>query len=216
MMCWQRQIWLLGLGCLLSWNLQAEIFKYVDASGRLYYTDKPMSAPYRLVKHWASDPSIPTSGQTQSASVVSGNLQKKKAHYAALIQTVAQQAQISPELLHAVVQAESSYNSKAKSHAGAMGLMQLMPATAKRYSVANIWDPKSNLTGGAHYLRDLLQLFGQNLQLALAAYNAGENAVKKYGNQIPPYPETKNYVRKVLRVYQQNLAKTAQANRSAK
>jgi soluble lytic murein transglycosylase-like protein len=76
--------------------------------------------------------------------------------------------------------------------------MQLMPGTAKRYRVKDIWDPADNLRGGARYLRDLLDMFDNDLRLALAAYNAGENAVIKYGNRIPPYPETQRYVRKVL------------------
>jgi soluble lytic murein transglycosylase-like protein len=118
-----------------------------------------------------------------------------------LIRKVAKKAKLSPELLHAVIQAESSYNPKAKSSAGAVGLMQLMPGTASRYGVTNIWDPSQNLEGGARYLRDLLDMFKNNLRLALAAYNAGENAVKKYGNRIPPYPETQKYVRKVLDFY---------------
>ncbi len=103
-----------------------------------------------------------------------------------------------PELLHAVIRAESAYQPNALSHAGACGLMQLMPATAKRFKVQNIWDPAENIEGGATYLRFLMDLFGNDLRLALAGYNAGENAVKRYDNQIPPYSETQNYVRKVL------------------
>ena len=124
-----------------------------------------------------------------------------KKQYVPMIKRVAKKAKLSPELLHAVVQAESAYNPKAKSSAGAMGLMQLMPGTASRYGVANAWDPSQNLEGGARYLRDLLDMFKNNLRLALAAYNAGENAVIKYGNRIPPYPETQKYVRKVIDFY---------------
>jgi soluble lytic murein transglycosylase-like protein len=111
---------------------------------------------------------------------------------------IARQHDLYPELLHAVIRTESAYNPAALSSAGAVGLMQLMPGTAKRYGVPDIWDPVENLRGGARYLRDLLDLFGNDLRLALAAYNAGENAVIKYGNRIPPYPETQRYVRKVL------------------
>ena len=84
------------------------------------------------------------------------------------------------------------------SSAGAIGLMQLMPGTAARYKVGDIWEPAANVRGGAAYLRDLLDMFDQDLRLALAGYNAGEGAVMKYGRQIPPYPETQQYVRKVL------------------
>ena len=101
-----------------------------------------------------------------------------------------------------MVRAESAYRSDAVSSKGAVGLMQLMPGTAERYGVTDRRDPAQNLRGGTEYLRDLLQMFDNDLQLALAAYNAGENAVIKYGNQIPPYNETQNYVRKVIRFYQ--------------
>jgi soluble lytic murein transglycosylase-like protein len=92
-------------------------------------------------------------------------------------------------LLHAVISVESSYNPKAVSKAGAAGLMQLMPGTAKRYGVADAFDPAQNLRGGANYLRDLLKLFDSDVSLALAAFNAGEDAVMRYGNRIP-YRET--------------------------
>jgi soluble lytic murein transglycosylase-like protein len=106
---------------------------------------------------------------------------------------------VSSDLLHAVIRAESAYVSNARSTAGACGLMQLMPETARRFKVRDIWDPQDNIHGGAAYLRFLLDLFDNDLSLALAGYNAGENAVIKYGYQIPPYPETETYVRRVLR-----------------
>jgi soluble lytic murein transglycosylase-like protein len=83
--------------------------------------------------------------------------------------------------------------------------MQLMPGTAERYGVSDAYDPRQNLRGGARYLKDLLALFKYDLKLALAAYNAGEGAVKKYGNEIPPYPETQNYVKKVMGHYRKNM-----------
>jgi soluble lytic murein transglycosylase-like protein len=82
--------------------------------------------------------------------------------------------------------------------------MQLMPDTARRYGVKNAYDPQQNLRGGAEYLKDLLKLFEYDIKLALAAYNAGENAVFKYGKKIPPYPETQNYVKKVLNAFERN------------
>ncbi len=99
-----------------------------------------------------------------------------------------------------------AYDHNAVSRAGAVGLMQLMPATARRYGVADRRDPSANIIGGTRYLRDLLEDFDRNLQLALAGYNAGENAVKKYGYQIPPFPETRDYVRKVLKLYSQEIS----------
>jgi soluble lytic murein transglycosylase-like protein len=100
-----------------------------------------------------------------------------------------------------VIRAESGYNSTAVSHAGAGGLMQLMPGTAERYGVRDRFDPAQNLRGGATYLRDLMQMFDDNLPLALAGYNAGENAVINNGYKIPPYAETREYVKRVLQYY---------------
>jgi soluble lytic murein transglycosylase-like protein len=96
---------------------------------------------------------------------------------------------------------ESSFKPRAMSHKGARGLMQLMPGTAARFGVSNIWDPKQNIEGGARYMRFLLDLFGGDIKLALAGYNAGEGAVMKYGYQVPPYNETQEYVRRIGRRY---------------
>lgn len=130
---------------------------------------------------------------------LSASMAERRAQYRALIEHTARQHGLWPELLHAVIRAESGYRPDAVSVAGACGLMQLMPETAARFEVRDIWDPAENLRGGARYLRFLLDLFGQDLRLALAAYNAGENAVRRYGNQVPPYPETQEYVVRVLR-----------------
>ena len=102
---------------------------------------------------------------------------------------------------HAVISAESGYNPGAISRAGAKGLMQLMPDTARRFGVQDIMDPAQNIHGGVKYLRQLLTMFNGNLELTLAAYNAGENAVIRNGNRIPQYAETVNYVPKVLDFY---------------
>lgn len=108
---------------------------------------------------------------------------------------------IEPLLLFSVMRQESTFQSQAVSPKGARGLMQLMPATAARFGVKNIFDPEQNIHAGAQYLRFLLDLFDGNVSLALAGYNAGEGAVKKYGYAVPPYPETINYVRKIKRRY---------------
>jgi len=121
--------------------------------------------------------------------------------FAPLVSSVAREYRLEPALLHAVVTVESGYNPGARSPKGAAGLMQLMPDTARRYAVRDIWDPRQNLDGGARYLRDLIGLFDGNLSLALAAYNAGEAAVIQHGNRIPPYPETRGYVPRVLQQY---------------
>lgn len=121
-----------------------------------------------------------------------------KRKYADLIAKAADKHQVDAKLLHAIVQAESAYDATAISSAGAVGLMQLMPGTARRFGVANSRNPYQNIDGGARYLKHLLRLFDSDLNLAVAAYNAGENAVIKNNNAIPPYSETRHYVKEVL------------------
>lgn len=130
-------------------------------------------------------------------------IRANKRRFTPLISEVAKLYRLETALVHAVVAAESAYDPNAVSVAGAVGLMQLMPQTAQRYGVKNRRDPHQNVLGGVRYLRDLLLQFNE-LSLALAAYNAGEKAVVKYGHRIPPYPETQDYVRKVLNYYQKN------------
>lgn len=127
----------------------------------------------------------------------------KKTLYDPLVNHIARNYGLDSALLHAVISVESKYNPNAVSPQGARGMMQLMPRTAKRYGVTNAFDPAQNIDGGAHYLRDLLQMFDNDLVLALAAYNAGESSVAKYGNRIPPFLETSHYVPKVLSYYRQ-------------
>lgn len=204
-----RGLMLLSL-FFLPLTVGADIFKYVDANGKVYFTDTPLTkkglrlewkrtaqkiARENGAKVIAMGRSRPAAPAVPAKSVRSS---KRRAEYAPMIALIARQQNLHPELLHAVVRTESAYDPSALSSAGAMGLMQLMPGTAKRYGVRDAWDPLDNLRGGARYLRDLLDLFDNDLRLALAGYNAGENAVKKYGNRIPPYPETQRYVRKVL------------------
>ena len=110
---------------------------------------------------------------------------------------------IDPALIHAVITVESKHNAKASSVKGAYGLMQLMPATAQRFNVRDKQNTKQNILAGAQYLRELLTAFNGDLNLSLAAYNAGPGAVHKYGGRIPPYKETLEYVPKVLRYYRQ-------------
>jgi soluble lytic murein transglycosylase-like protein len=115
-----------------------------------------------------------------------------------LIGEVAAEVQIAPELLHAVIAAESNYNSRAKSSKGAIGLMQLLPATAQRFGASDPYVARQNVMAGASYLKWLLALFQNDLELVLAAYNAGEQAVLRAGSRIPPYPETMAYVPRVM------------------
>lgn len=121
--------------------------------------------------------------------------------FSAIIDRAAYVHGLDPWLLHAVIRAESAYNPLAQSSKGAIGLMQLMPDTAARYGVRDPWNPEENIYAGARYLRDLMGMFGSDVRLAVAAYNAGEGNVQKYGNQIPPFEETRGYVSKVLDFY---------------
>jgi hypothetical protein len=116
--------------------------------------------------------------------------------FADLISTVAASHNVDARLVHAVIEQESNYQARARSKKGARGLMQLMPATARQYGVANSYDPKSNLEAGVRHLKDLLSRL--ELPLALAAYNAGEGTIRRYGG-LPPFPETQSYVRNILR-----------------
>lgn len=124
-----------------------------------------------------------------------------KAHFDSLINDVAQAYGVDSALLHAVVTVESRYNPSARGPNGAAGLMQLMPGTARRYGVTNVFDPEQNLRGGARYLRDLLEKFGSDVSLAVAAYQAGELNVLRYKNSVPPFRTTMDYVSKVLGYY---------------
>jgi soluble lytic murein transglycosylase-like protein len=117
--------------------------------------------------------------------------------YDVLIEAAARKYNISGNIIKAVIKAESGFNSTAVSKVGAMGLMQLMPDTAEALGVRDAFDPRENIDGGARYLKNMLSEFGGDLELALAAYNAGPNSVKKYGG-IPPYEETQNYVRRIM------------------
>lgn len=124
-----------------------------------------------------------------------------KKEYDGIVNTAAQKYDIPPELIHSIIRAESNYDFQAVSPKGAAGLMQLMPETAKVYRVKDVFDPLENIEGGVRYLNDLIKLFNRNTGLVLAAYNAGQEAVRKYGG-IPPYPETREYIKRVMHSYQ--------------
>ena len=182
------------LCCLLLYcqSASAEIYKYVDHRGRTVFTDTPRSVNYVKVdlkpKAWVD----PTPGLGLAI------LRDRADKYRSYIEQASRQFRLPRSLLEAVITVESAYDAAAVSPAGARGLMQLMPATAERFGVRNSFSPHENILGGSRYLRYLMNLFDGNLSLVLAAYNAGEGAVMKYGNAIPPYTETRNYVRKVM------------------
>ena len=171
------------------------IYKYVDAEGVAHFTDKPDSRRYQLVD-------LTPKGLTRSGDRYDPALLTRATQYDAIIESEAKSAGVEPNLLRAVIVVESGFNSRAVSKRGAVGLMQLMPETATRFGVSNRYDPRQNVRGGALYLGFLINRFSQNVRLALAAFNAGEDAVDRNAGQIPPFIETLEYVPKVLKIYQ--------------
>lgn len=168
----------------------ADFYSYVDEKGVHHYTNiPPTDKKYKL--KW----------RTKKASVKPNGIYNYPKSYEEEILRAAKQHDVDPDLVKAVIKVESNFNSSAISRKGAMGIMQLMPDTAEGYSVDNPFNPKENIDGGTKYLKKLIEMFGGDLKLALAAYNAGENAVIKYGFRIPPYNETIDYVEKVLMHY---------------
>ena len=147
---------------------------------------KPTTQTRRLV-HLTSQPINPSLGGFTTGNAEVDNF---------IVESGRRNA-VDPLLLYSIMHQESSFKPRALSYKGARGLMQLMPFTASRFGVTNIWDPRQNIEGGARYMRFLLDLFSDDVQLALAGYNAGEGAVMKYGYQVPPYSETREYVRRI-------------------
>lgn len=143
----------------------------------------------------------PGGGQISVYSPPSGSVESRVMALAPLVDEAARNTNLDSALLMAVIETESGGNPQAVSSKGASGLMQLMPETGARHGATNLFDPRQNIAAGARYLRGLMQQFGGDVQLALAAYNAGEGAVRKYGDQIPPYAETMKYVPKVMSRY---------------
>jgi soluble lytic murein transglycosylase-like protein len=176
----------------------ADIYRYVDADGAVHFTNVPQDSRFKVYLKEKHKPDPVT--DTLSSEIRYYD-EKDRARYAKPIQDAARATRLEPALIHAVISAESGYNPFARSRKGAAGLMQLMPEIAKRYGVKNRLDPAQNISGGARYLRDLIRMFNNDLQLAVAAYNAGENAVVRAGNRIPPFQETMTYVPRVMSYY---------------
>jgi Transglycosylase SLT domain/Domain of unknown function (DUF4124) len=190
-MTWGRILLTLAI-VLVTHGAQADIYTYTDERGVANFTDRPTDPRARLI--WR-DPNGPKGISFDMRRAV---LRKPPVTLEAHIQAAAKSFQLEPALLAALISVESRYNPRARSPKGAQGLTQLMPATAARYGVRDAFDINQNLRGGANYLSDLLGMFNNDEQLALAAFNAGEGAVLKYGRKIPPYRETQHYVPQVL------------------
>jgi soluble lytic murein transglycosylase-like protein len=196
----------LALLALVARPCFADIYGFVDENGTAHFSDVQLDSRYKLYmktpKPAQSVPAANASSETTAPPDVQTVAPRAAPRqYADMVAQVAREQKVDPALLHAVITVESAYNPRAKSPKGATGLMQLMPDTARRYGVTDLFNPLENLRGGARYLRDLLAMFDNNLRLVLAAYNAGEGAVMKFGNAIPPYAETRAYVPRVLQHY---------------
>jgi len=174
----------------------ADVYTFVDAQGVIHYTNVPADSRYSMIFRESYRPSNDYyQGTRRTTRAMDRNA------YAEIVKKAAREQNLDQALLQAVIAAESGYDPNAVSSKGAVGLMQLMPETAQRYGVSNIYDPAQNVHAGARYLRDLIRKFNDDLSLALAAYNAGEDAVIRYGNRIPPYRETREYVPRVMDLY---------------
>ena len=210
-----RWVLVFAVGCLLSVGgpAHAEVWGYVDGKGRKHFADHQVNHRYRLLfqKPGSVEPTV-RSARSRAASVHTAfeiSVGYKAVKH--LIREAAAATGVEYDLLKAVISAESNFNPRAVSPMGAVGLMQLIPETAKRFGVTaqgresvkqRLTDPRTNLHAGARYLAWLLKRFDGEVSLALAAYNAGEGAVDRAGRQIPNYRETQNYVRKVMRLHQ--------------
>ena len=173
----------------------ATIYVYVDGRGDRLITNQPRGeAGYRLLKKYTADDYF---GSASRPGPGTGSLATRRSDYDELILAKARQLGLEPALMKAIVHIESAFDPAAISPKGASGLMQLMPDTAQRYGVTDRFNPVQSLEGGGRYMRDLLLLFNHDTRLALAAYNAGENAVTRYQG-IPPFDETRDYVEKVM------------------
>jgi len=195
---------LAGAACLDSVAAQTSIYVYRDQGGVLNFTNIPSHDRDQTlveIKRYRSS-SAPKAMAANYSPDRQGSLRAMvpSAHVTAIVNRAATDYQVDQALVRAMIHAESAFNPQAVSAKGAQGLMQLMPATAQRFGVNNVFDPGENITGGVRYMSELLKTFKSDLRLALAAYNAGENAVLRYGG-IPPYPETRNYVSKVMQLH---------------
>ena len=215
-------------GLLWAGSVQAQIWAYIDERGVAHFSNSRIYERYELfvqagsvLEVLSSPPAAPDAARQARPEPASASpAQSRLMHYLTqsprykavqhLLKDAAQTYRLEPELLQALIAAESGFDTQAVSPKGAVGLMQLMAPTAARYGVKSdrrssiaqkLTDPAVNLSAGSRYLRDLIAMFPGRLDLALAAYNAGEGAVQRAGNKIPNYPETQNYVKTVLQLY---------------
>jgi soluble lytic murein transglycosylase-like protein len=177
---------------LFAVNCSAGIYRYVDENGVIHFTNCPRDPKFKLYIRESNE---------DVGNESAGFYVKDSAQYDSLISEFSKKYQVDFALIKAMIRAESGFNPLAISRKGAKGLMQLMPETASRMNVSNVFNPRENIEGGVRHFKNLLSLFDNDVRLSLAAYNAGENLVAEL-RSIPPYRETVDYVRKVLSYYQ--------------
>ena len=196
--------------CCLS-TAQAEIYQFIDEKGVVHFTNVPTRSKGQQrptkIHHETTRTESPETTSLAAAAARPAKAKSRNnpsdsipASYAEYIDKACERYGVDPSLVHAVVRVESGFNPFALSNKGAMGLMQLMPRTATDLNVKNSFSPQENIEGGVKYLRTLLDRYEGNVTLALAAYNAGETSVKKWGT-VPPYKETRDYVKKIMKLY---------------
>lgn len=188
----------LAVAALLPGRAAADIYSFTDADGVIHFANRPSDGRYKLYIKTA--PARKRARASVLPVAPSDKSVERFTRHDAWIRQAATLYQIPEELVRAVIKVESDYDPRAVSHAGAQGLMQMMPETAMRMQVRDAFDPREAIFGGTRYLRVLANMFNGNLELTIAGYNAGEGAVTRYGG-IPPYEETQNYVVQVLTYY---------------
>jgi soluble lytic murein transglycosylase-like protein len=193
-----------ALVCAMPRSAAADIYQWTDADGVVHFSNKPTTTPGAKVYMKSAPAQTPGSGATPRPGVTPFAPQDRDAtRYTRFDEHIRQAAalyQIPEALVRAVIKVESDYDPRAISYAGARGLMQLMPETASRMQVKDMGDPRENIFGGVRYLRVLANMFNGDLELTIAGYNAGEQAVISHGG-IPPYAQTRDYVVKVTKFY---------------
>ena len=204
---------------LLTSAAHADIWGYIDDSGRSHLSAEKLDDRYILFFKGGVRVDQPATASAQSQGIETSTIESTGAskplppalaHFEPLINQYASMHNVDPALVKAVIAVESAFQPGVVSAKGALGLMQIIPGTGQRYGVTadrkksvqqKLFDPETNLKVGTRYLRDLLSMFAQNVELALAAYNAGEGAVQRHNNKVPPFTETRDYVKKVQKLY---------------
>jgi soluble lytic murein transglycosylase-like protein len=178
-----------------------EVYSYQDEDGVVHFSNAPSDRRYRKVNRTGGSPIYRAPAQARAKPLPESSAALKLERFKEHVRSAAERYRLPEKLLLAVMAVESNYDPRALSEKGAMGLMQLMPATAKDMYVSDAWDPSQNIDGGARYLRILANQYGGDPVQVLAAYNAGPEAVRRAGGTVPNIPETREYVRKVVELW---------------